>query len=49
MRKVIVSEFVTLDDVMEAPDKWSFQFWNEEIGKYKFDDYLRATLFYWDG
>ena len=38
MRKVIVSEFVTLDGVMEAPDKWSFQFWNEEIGKYKLDE-----------
>ena len=38
MRKVIVSEFVTLDGVMEAPDKWSFQFWNEEVAKYKFDE-----------
>jgi dihydrofolate reductase len=38
MRKVIVSEFVTLDGVMEAPDKWSFQFWNEEASKFKFDE-----------
>jgi dihydrofolate reductase len=38
MRKVIVSEFVTLDGIMEAPDKRSFQFWNEEIGKYKFNE-----------
>jgi dihydrofolate reductase len=38
MRKVIVSEFVTLDGVMEAPDKWSFQFMNEETAKYKFDE-----------
>jgi len=38
MRKIIVSEFVTLDGVMEAPDKWSFQFWNEEAQKYKFDE-----------
>ncbi len=30
MRKIIVSEFVTLDGVMEAPEKWSFQYWNEE-------------------
>jgi hypothetical protein len=24
MRKIIVSEFVTLDGVMEAPEKWQF-------------------------
>ena len=48
MRKVIVSEFVTLDGIMEAPDKRSFQFWNEEIGKYKFDELFASTLFYWD-
>src|SRR5881397_3656855 len=38
MRKVVVSEFVTLDGVMEAPDKWSFPFWNDEIAKFKFDE-----------
>lgn len=38
MRKVIVSEFLTLDGVMEAPDKWSFQFWNEEAAKFKFEE-----------
>ena len=46
MRKVIVSEFVTLDGVMEDPGGaekseyggWSFQFWNEEAAKYKFDE-----------
>ncbi len=26
MRKLVVSEFVTLDGVMEAPDKWSFPY-----------------------
>ncbi len=31
MRRVIVSEFLTLDGVMEAPDKWPFEFWNEEV------------------
>ncbi|NWJ46298.1 MAG: dihydrofolate reductase family protein [Chloroflexi bacterium] len=36
MRKVVVSEFLTLDGVMEAPDKWSFQFWTVEAGEFKF-------------
>ncbi len=38
MRKIIVSEFVSLDGVMEAPDKWSFRFWNEETAQYKYDE-----------
>lgn len=38
MRKIIVSEFVTLDGVMEAPDKWSFQFMSDEQEKFKFDE-----------
>jgi dihydrofolate reductase len=38
MRKVIVSEFVTLDGVIEAPNQWSFQFGSEEQNKYKFDE-----------
>jgi dihydrofolate reductase len=42
MRRVVVSEFVSLDGVMEAPDKWHLQFWHEEMGKYK-DDELFAS------
>ncbi len=38
MRRIVVSEFVTLDGVAEEPGKWSFPFWNEEIGKFKFDE-----------
>lgn len=32
MRKIIVSEFVSADGVMEAPDTWQFPFQTEEIG-----------------
>ena len=55
MRKVIASEFVTLDGVMQGPggveeDRrgnferggWSFQFWNEETGKYKDEELFAA-------
>src|SRR5947199_10784796 len=46
MRKIVVSEFVTLDGVIEDPGGsegtkhggWSFQFGSEEQGKYKFDE-----------
>ena len=37
MKKVVVSEFVSLDGVMEAPDRWHLPYWSDEIGKYKSD------------
>jgi dihydrofolate reductase len=33
MRKIIVSTFVTLDGVMEAPETWSFDFHSEDTLK----------------
>lgn len=37
MRKIIVSEFVTLDSVMEAPNEWIFPYRHEAIAKFEFD------------
>jgi len=37
MRKVIVSEYVSLDGVVEEP-AWTMPFWNDEIAKFKFDE-----------
>jgi len=31
MRKVVVSRFVTLDGVMEAPHNWSFPYWSTSV------------------
>lgn len=50
MRKLIVSEFVTLDGVMDDPGGadgtthggWSMQHWHEEIGKVKYDELFAA-------
>jgi dihydrofolate reductase len=33
MRKVIVSEFVSLDGMMESPDQWHFPYFNDEMGQ----------------
>ncbi len=33
MRKVIASEFVSLDGVFEAPDQWHFPYFNDEMGQ----------------
>ncbi len=33
MRRVIVSEFVSLDGVFEAPDQWHFPNWSDEMGQ----------------
>ena len=38
--KVIVTEFMTLDGVIEAPHEWSFPYWSDETGKFKLDELL---------
>ncbi|HKG93291.1 MAG TPA: dihydrofolate reductase family protein [Gemmatimonadaceae bacterium] len=40
MRRIVVTEFLTLDGVMESPEKWSFPFWNEEAATFKHDELL---------
>jgi dihydrofolate reductase len=42
MRKVVVTEFLSLDGVIEAPDQWQGPFFNDEMSKYKLDE-LRAS------
>ena len=39
---MIVTEFVTLDGVMEAPEKWTFPFGNEEAAKFKRDELFES-------
>jgi dihydrofolate reductase len=38
MRKVIVSEYVTLDGVIDEPGLWSGPFWSEEASDFKHDE-----------
>jgi dihydrofolate reductase len=54
MRKLIATEYVTLDGVMEAPggetslgalSGWSFTFWNDEAAKYKSDELFASDTF----
>lgn len=52
MRKVIVSEFVTLEGVMEDPGGaekfkhggWTWPYWNNEIGKFKLDELFASDV-----
>lgn len=37
MRKVVVTEFMSLDGVMEEP-AWTFPYWNDDIAKFKGDE-----------
>jgi dihydrofolate reductase len=38
MRKVVATEYLTLDGVFQEPGEWSFPFWSEEAAKFKFDE-----------
>ena len=42
MRKIIVTEFMTLDGVMEAPENWAFDFQNEETGEFKTKELFKS-------
>ena len=38
--RVVVTEFITLDGVMQAPHEWSSPYWTDEIGKFKHDELI---------
>ena len=38
MRKIVASMLMTMDGVVENPERWLFQFSSEESQKYKFDE-----------
>jgi hypothetical protein len=50
MRKVVISEYVSLDGVMEDPGGaeafehggWTVPYWNDEIAKFQFDGLLAS-------
>jgi dihydrofolate reductase len=37
VRRVVVTEFLSLDGVMEEPG-WTFRYWNDEIARFKGDE-----------
>ena len=44
MRKVVVSQFVSLDGVVEDPGSWTIRFSGEEQQKYKLDELAAADV-----
>lgn len=40
--RLVATEYVTVDGVMDEPGKWSFSFWSEEAAKFK-EEELHAT------
>jgi len=41
MRKLVVTEFVSLDGVMEEP-QWTFKYWNDDIANFKAEETLAS-------
>jgi dihydrofolate reductase len=44
MRKIIVTEYLTLDGVFEEPGQWSFDYFNDEAMRYKRDDIFSSDV-----
>ncbi len=40
MRRIIVTEFISLDGVIQDPHHWHFEFWSDEMGAYKFNEVM---------
>jgi len=40
--RLVATEYLSVDGVMDEPGKWSFPFWNEEASKFK-EEELHAT------
>jgi dihydrofolate reductase len=43
MRKIILTEFLSLDGVMENP-AWTMPYWNDEIAKFKYDELFASGI-----
>ena len=41
MRKLVVTEFVSLDGVMEEP-QWTFKYWNDDIANFKAEETINS-------
>lgn len=42
MRRIVVSQYVTLDGVFEDLDKWHFDFWHDDIARYKLAELIAS-------
>lgn len=42
MREIVVTEFVSLDGVVEEPRGWTMPYWNDEIAAFKLAETLEA-------
>ena len=38
MRKIVATEYMSLDGVFEEPGQWAFPFWSDQAAKFKFDE-----------
>jgi len=38
--KIVVTEFITIDGVVEEPAEWSFPYWGDDIGAHKHGELL---------
>jgi dihydrofolate reductase len=44
MRKIVATEYVTLDGVMDEPGQWSGPFFNDEAMKFKYDELFASDV-----
>lgn len=40
--RLVITEFMSIDGVIDSPQDWSFPYWNDEIAKFKDEERERA-------
>lgn len=41
-RRIVATEYVTLDGFMDEPGEWSMPFWSEQAGEFKFQELMAS-------
>jgi hypothetical protein len=44
MRSIALQMYVSLDGVMEAPEKWTFEYWDGEHERYAYEWLVASAL-----
>jgi dihydrofolate reductase len=42
MREIVVTEFISLDGIVDDPGTWTMPWWNDEIAAFKLPETLEA-------
>jgi hypothetical protein len=49
MRRIVWSEYMSLDGVVDEPGEWSIPYFSDDLAQYKYQELFAATPCSWGG